>query len=883
MSAICMIWTMVIFLFLIPVTQAAQDYVFVSACPLGSSEWQTEATRKNCQEPTPDYLCAAIENSPGQYGEICTKYGLSPSGTCAVLNEQTHNLDSVPCEAPAGCPDNPYNPGELYNWPICFGDFYGKERTKSTIRTKVYEITTTQLWNITFVAATGETQDGDGGLVTGIVIMVLLIVVGSLVVLCILDRKYNWGLRKAIRNRVTDQFGRLHTQRTESSITRDEEQAKNDDDIGKERLLSSNRGNDFLPPDRFDRLPAHREESAITGGKLNETLDFYEEEQAENGDDIGKERLLSSNTRNDFLPSDTYEEPLSGLKTTTGDGVLVFGGTISQKLTLLQRYLVICLTKYVGIEELKEKIILFKSSLDEHFNEVLLEPLQSLKSLKDYEKIDMLVVYNLLRNVCEHIQPPTRGWDYEPDDTDLGLGADIERVRLMWNRYCDGKTVFDNLDALYGRMQKRYGIPEMQINEEQDVDQCQVLIEKLSPSVQLKPACEVRSGIVTRKQITLVKEILNESGLVICKGAIGCGKTSFLKYFDELYRKFGWAVKWREEMLNSPDVVIKENEKVLLCCDNFFGTYDKCASSATSEIIDVLNYPEKNDQGGELKILLAIHDHVYDGLQSNTSLNILQNKRAVVDLNELTDAEQMLIFKEQRKNGHCTIDLKCWFRRVEFESLKNALKGNSGLIGDPGLTLLYCNHHAIFANKEATLNPLKTLCSLFQNILSVKPDLFNILVFTMFIKTHTFDEEIPDWAAAEPFGLTADDIRENIRHLHGYLDVSVDGRTMKMKHELFSITLFHVCARDPIYLPTLLNHCHFEMIEQLLRPPNTETQADFPITLDETNFQRLISRIIKDNLYAKLKNHPFLQNTKFCSSLKKSCSKDVWKSFFANK
>ncbi|XP_061197593.1 uncharacterized protein LOC133205741 [Saccostrea echinata] len=820
------IWTMAICLFFVPVTQAAQDYVYVSACPRGSSEWQAEATRKKCQEPTPDYLCAAIENSPGQYGEICTKYGLSPSGTCAVLNAQTYNLDSVPCVAPVGCPDKPYNPGELYNWPVCFEDFYGNKRTTSSVITKVYE-STTEHSNITSVDPTGDTQDGDSGLVAGIIIVFLLVLVVSLVTLYILDKRNKWGLRKAIRKRLIDRFGRLHAQREESALKRDEEQAENEEG------------------------------------------------------DIGKECLLSSNTGKDFLLSDTYEEPLSGIKTSKGDGVSIVEKDVSWKLTGLQRYLVVCLKHYIGIEELKEKVILFKSSLDEHFNEVLLEPLQRLQSPDDYEEVDILVVYNLLRNVCEHIYPPKRGWDYEPDETDLGLGADIERARLMWNRYCDGKTVFDDLDALYERMQERYGNIAVNINEKQDVDQCQMPKEKISPSVQLKPACEVRSGVVIRKQTTSVKEILNESGLAICKGAIGCGKTSFLKYFDELYRGLGWIVKWREEVVNSNDVFVRENEKILLCCDNFFGTFDRCAYSATSEIINFLNHREKDD-GGQLKILLAIHDHVYDELQKNTSINILQNKRAVVDLNEITNAEQMLIFKEQRKNGHCTIDPKCWFRRVDFESLKNALKRNSGLIGDPALTLLYCNHHDIFAKKEATLNPLKTLCSLFQNI-SGKPKLFNILVFILFIKTHTFDKEMPAWAAAEPFGLTTDEIRENVRHLHGYLDVSVDGRTMKMKHELLSIGLFHICARDPIYLPALLNHCHFQMIEELFRPSNSETQSDFSIILDETNFQTLISRIMRDNMYVNLINHPFLQNTQFCLNLKNSCPDDLWKRFFSKK
>lgn len=71
----------VLFLFILcPLSRAAQDYIPVSLCPPGAREWQIEADRKKCQQPTPDYLCAAIENWPGHFGEICTKFGLSPSG-----------------------------------------------------------------------------------------------------------------------------------------------------------------------------------------------------------------------------------------------------------------------------------------------------------------------------------------------------------------------------------------------------------------------------------------------------------------------------------------------------------------------------------------------------------------------------------------------------------------------------------------------------------------------------------------------------------------------------------------------------------------------------------------------------------------------------------
>lgn len=42
---------------------------------------------------------------------------------CAVLNEQTHNLDSVDCKALSGCPSQPYIPSVLWQ---CKFDFMEK-------------------------------------------------------------------------------------------------------------------------------------------------------------------------------------------------------------------------------------------------------------------------------------------------------------------------------------------------------------------------------------------------------------------------------------------------------------------------------------------------------------------------------------------------------------------------------------------------------------------------------------------------------------------------------------------------------------------------------------------------------------------------------------
>lgn len=77
--------------------------------------------------------------------------------------------------------------------------------------------------------------------------------------------------------------------------------------------------------------------------------------------------------------------------------------------------------------------------------------------MDDYQKLDISLVYNLLRNVCKNVPSPKRGWGYEPSANDVCLGADIERIRSVWNRYCDGETEFLYLGAMFVRMVDRYG------------------------------------------------------------------------------------------------------------------------------------------------------------------------------------------------------------------------------------------------------------------------------------------------------------------------------------------------------------------------------------------------------------------------------------------
>lgn len=130
---------------------------------------------------------------------------------------------------------------------------------------------------------------------------------------------------------------------------------------------------------------------------------------------------------------------------------------LSWKLTALKYYLVVILKHFSGIEELKDVTVIFKTSLLQHFKESVLEDLNNLNTWNDYQKLDMSLVYNLLRNVCKHISPPNRGWGYDPPSDDVSLGADIERIRSILNNYCDGETEFVYMKDVFVRMFDEFG------------------------------------------------------------------------------------------------------------------------------------------------------------------------------------------------------------------------------------------------------------------------------------------------------------------------------------------------------------------------------------------------------------------------------------------
>lgn len=373
---------------------------------------------------------------------------------------------------------------------------------------------------------------------------------------------------------------------------------------------------------------------------------------------------------------------------------------------------------------------------------------------------------------------------------------------------------------------------------------------------ELNPECQEEDGVVLTKAIKSVLQILGKENFVVLKGAIGTGKSTCLKYIDRHYSRNQWEVKRKLS-----DLDVDGKSKQLLCCDSLFGVYNRGNFAGTAEIIKALENIELQ-VSQELKVVLAIHDHVYEELQKSTVIKVLQNKRVMVDFNEVSEAEILLIFNNQRKNGHCKNHTKCWFQNVEFESLKETLKENPGNIGDPILTLLYSNHHDIFAKKETTQNIVKELCTLFKSMLEKTPDLFHVLLYVMFVETHSLDNDVAEWAS-ELGGLNSKIVQQNVGHLDAFVDVQADEKQTRisMKHELLSFALFKFCANHPKYMPLLLKHCPFQMIQEVIRPFSVSNESEFCVILNTKMYPNLTSRIKREKLFESLKLHPLIDES----------------------
>lgn len=88
------------------------------------------------------------------------------------------------------------------------------------------------------------------------------------------------------------------------------------------------------------------------------------------------------------------------------------------------------LMKKISPPELNKKFL----ANDPKTNKVYFKPYLRAIDSEDYSNFDISLLYTLLRHLAL-LPPPGNGWGKKPDPSDRSVSANIERIRLMRNKY----------------------------------------------------------------------------------------------------------------------------------------------------------------------------------------------------------------------------------------------------------------------------------------------------------------------------------------------------------------------------------------------------------------------------------------------------------------
>lgn len=395
---------------------------------------------------------------------------------------------------------------------------------------------------------------------------------------------------------------------------------------------------------------------------------------------------------------------------------------------------------------------------------------------------------------------------------------------------------------------------------------CLICYASYFKGIKLNEDCIVKEGIVLTENITTALNYLKSRKIVILKGVIGCGKTHAFKAIQNHFQDMDWQTAYVE----SEDFQwkISHEKPTIVLWDNLFGKFGCSVFSqdAVNKTENFLKDFESSKQ--ETKVVIGMHTHVYDEVKKYSKLNILSQKNITVEMDNLSEAETLLIFKEQRKHGHCKNDSNCWFKTVGFQSVLEKLSKNQGNIGGPFLSLMYCNHHELFSDDTFSRNPIQTLVQHFQRMRHDSPTLYACLVYLMCVQEHSCKEEPQAWSGLISAYIAKDDL-ENIAKTSAYSRVKtkricqaaemkksdetkyavekahvkpkpktlsaekvsstektdtsddIEVEAASLTHEILSVALFKSAAdKKEILSPVLLN-CEVDLIIQLLRPADS--------------------------------------------------------------
>lgn len=179
----------------------------------------------------------------------------------------------------------------------------------------------------------------------------------------------------------------------------------------------------------------------------------------------------------------------------------------------------------------------------------------------DYSKFDVTLLYTLIRNLCPSIKP-TKGWGCQPDDADIQIGDDIERLRMFRNKNyahanfaeisdTEFNDVWENLKSIVNRIQANTG---------HSVDYSQKLlnIQSLKTANNHLEECKYLLELLQNKQPDKKDEpkiFLSGVDRVICGGTARFEADVRNVEFSR------WHLTWQKRTENSVDCIDTNQEK----------------------------------------------------------------------------------------------------------------------------------------------------------------------------------------------------------------------------------------------------------------------------------------------------------------------------------
>lgn len=333
--------------------------------------------------------------------------------------------------------------------------------------------------------------------------------------------------------------------------------------------------------------------------------------------------------------------------------------------------------------------------------------------------------------------------------------------------------------------------------------------------VKVMPNNILEDGVIVTQGIANILEKMKSKRVVICRGAIGCGKTTALEYVTKKYREDGWTIEWMEESFDESCIerLSKQHviEKTVICIDNLFGVFG--CQVFVKDMFKKFNWfmREIVSWGKKPIVLLGIHQHVFEDISGENN-PFPKDDTLFIDFDKMSQSEALQIYKLQQENNQSKksdISVEVFLRLIDQRSSE---------VGTPFQTLMISASPDVFGTKQFCSQPFQRLTEHFNNLYNNKRELFYSLFYIMCVTIFnpSANELNKNVAEAISASLNNNTIAHSLSQLAPY--THDDGNAVEIKHDLIAIAFIRALLRKSENLRTVLKVYDNTRILELVRP-----------------------------------------------------------------